>query len=39
MKPVSVNTKESKKLQERYLGFLVVTKVLAGDSYRVAELN
>lgn len=39
MKRAPLHTGESKKLQDRYRGPLVVTEVLAGDSYRVAELN
>jgi len=34
-----VHTGESTKLQEKYKGPLVVTEVLPGDAYRVAQLE
>lgn len=39
MKRAPVYTGESTKLQERYRGPLVVTEVLPGDVYRVAQLK
>jgi len=39
MKRTPMSTGESTKLQELYRGPLVVVEVLAGDVYRVAELD
>lgn len=39
MRRAPVSTGESTKLQERYRGPLVVTEVLPGDVYRVAQLK
>lgn len=39
MKRAPINIGKSKNLLDSYRGPLVVTEVLAGNSYRVAELN